>query len=257
VFDTPELSGKLRVNNNGDIVLPLVGSVHIAGLKPEQAEDIIRHKFIDGGFLKDPQVTIFVTESATQGVSIVGEVYKPGVYPAFGLHHLLDYLSMAEGLTPLAGTTITITHADHPENPENVKVTSGAAPKPINNPEIMPGDTIFVERTGIVYVVGDVLRPGGFPMNHDQHLTVLQAIALSLGTNYTAAKSDAKIIRTTVQGREEIPVNLKKILAAKAPDMPMQDNDILFVPSSAGKNVLKGLQTALPGAASATIYRVP
>jgi polysaccharide biosynthesis/export protein len=257
VFDTPELSGKLRVNNNGDILLPLVGSVHVAGQKPEQAQDIIRQKFIEGGFLKDPQVTIFVTESATQGVSIVGEVHKPGVYPAFGSHHLLDYLSMAEGLTPLAGTTITITHANHPDQPENVMVTSGAAPQPINNPEIMPGDTIFVDRTGIVYVVGDVMRPGGFPMNHDQHLTVLQAVALSLGTNYTAAKSDVRIIRSTAQGREEIPVNLKKILASKAPDMPMQDNDILFVPSSAGKNVLKGIGAVMPGAASATIYRVP
>jgi len=257
VFDTPELSGKLRVNNNGDILLPLVGSVHVAGLKPEQVQDIIRQKFIEGGFLKDPQVTIFVTESATQGVSIVGEVHKPGVYPAFGSHHLLDYLSMAEGLTPLAGTTITITHANHPDQAENVKVTSGAAPQPINNPEIMPGDTIFVERTGIVYVVGDVMRPGGFPMNHDQHLTVLQAVALSLGTNYTAAKSDVRIIRSTPQGREEIPVNLKKILASKAPDMPMEDNDILFVPSSTGKNVLKGIGAVMPGAASATIYRVP
>lgn len=257
VFDTPELSGKLRVNNNGDILLPLVGSVHVAGLKPEQVQNIIRQKFIEGGFLKDPQVTIFVTESATQGVSIVGEVHKPGVYPAFGSHHLLDYLSMAEGLTPLAGTTITITHANHPDQPENVKVTSGAAPQAINNPEIMPGDTIFVERTGIVYVLGDVLRPGGFPMNHDQHLTVLQAVALSLGTNYTAAKSDVRIIRSTPQGREEIPVNLKKILASKAPDMPMEDNDILFVPSSAGKNVLKGIGAVMPGAASATIYRVP
>jgi polysaccharide export outer membrane protein len=257
VFDTPELTGKLRVNNSGDILLPLVGSIHVAGLQPAQAQNMIRQKFIDGGFLKDPQVTIFVTESATQGVSIVGEVHKPGVYPAFGAHRLLDYLSMAEGLTALAGTTITITHANHPDQPDNVSVTSGAAPQPVNNPEILPGDTIFVERTGIVYVIGDVLRPGGFPMSHDQHLTVLQAVALSMGTNYTAAKSDVRIIRTTAQGREEIPVNLKKILASKAPDMPLQDNDILFVPSSTGKNVLKGIGAAMPGAASATIYRMP
>jgi polysaccharide export outer membrane protein len=257
VFDTPELTGKLRVNNSGDILLPLVGSIHVAGLQPAQAQNMIRQKFIDGGFLKDPQVTIFVTESATQGVSIVGEVHKPGVYPAFGAHRLLDYLSMAEGLTALAGTTITITHMNHPDQPENVSVTSGAAPQPVNNPEILPGDTIFVERTGIVYVVGDVMRPGGFPMSHDQHLTVLQAVALSMGTNYTAAKSDVRIIRTTAQGREEIPVNLKKILASKALDMPLQDNDILFIPSSAGRNVLKGIGAAMPGAASATIYRMP
>src|SRR5271170_2762836 len=69
VFDTPELSGKLRVSNAGDISLPLVGSLHVAGLKAEEAQNSIRQKFIDGGFLKDPQVTVFVAEYATQNVS--------------------------------------------------------------------------------------------------------------------------------------------------------------------------------------------
>src|SRR5580658_7874783 len=74
VFDTPELSGKLRVSNTGDIILPLVGSLHVQGLKAEQAQDLIRQKFISGGFVKDPQVTIFISEYATQGVSVLGEV---------------------------------------------------------------------------------------------------------------------------------------------------------------------------------------
>src|SRR5579863_794510 len=197
VFDTPELSGKLRVSNTGDIILPLVGSIHVAGMKAEDAQNLIRQKFIDGGFLKDPQVTVFVAEYATQGVSILGEVKTPGVYPAFGSHHLLDYISVAGGLTPLAGTTITITHAGHPELAEDVRISASAAAKPSDNPEILPGDSIFVERTGLVYVIGEVIRPGGFPMDHDQHLTILQAIALAQGMKYTAAKGSAKIIRTT------------------------------------------------------------
>lgn len=94
-------------------------------------------------------------------------------------------------------------------------------------------------------------------MDHDQHVTILQAIALAQGTSYTAAKGSAKIIRTTPQGRQEIPVNLKNILAAKAPDQPLQDNDILFVPSSAARSTLKNMETLLPVAASATIYRIP
>src|SRR6202140_4263490 len=109
VFDTPELSGKLRVSNTGDISLPLVGSLHVAGLKADDVQTLIRRKFIEGGFLKDPQVTVFVVEYATQGVSVLGEVKTPGIYPAFGSHHLLDYISVAGGLTPSAGTTITIT----------------------------------------------------------------------------------------------------------------------------------------------------
>jgi len=257
VFDTPELSGKLRVSNTGDVILPLVGTLHLQGLKAGEAQTLIRQKFIDGGFLKDPQVMVFISEYATQNVSVVGEVHKPGIYPAFGTHRLLDYLSLAEGLTPLAGTAIVITHSGHPEQPQRVKMTSGAAPQPENNPEILPGDTIFVERTGIVYVVGDVARPGGFPMDHDGQLTILQAVALAQGTNGTAAKGSVKLIRTTPQGRQEIPVDLKRILTAKATDLSMQDNDILFVPSSMAKNTWKGIESALPAVAGASIYRVP
>jgi polysaccharide export outer membrane protein len=257
VFDTPELSGKLRVSNTGDIILPLVGSIHVAGMKAGDVQNLIRQKFIDGGFLKDPQVTVFVAEYATQGVSVLGEVKTPGIYPAFGAHNLMDYISLAGGLTPLAGTNITVTRVANPDDPEHVKISASSAPKPLNNPEILPGDSIFVEKTGLVYVIGEVARPGGFPMDHDNHLTILQAIALAQGTTYTASKGSTKIIRTTPQGHEEIPVDLKKILASKATDAPLQDNDILFVPSSAAKATLKNMETLLPVAASATIYRVP
>ena len=257
VFDTPELSGKLRVSNTGDILLPLVGSLHVQGLKAEEAQNLIRQKLITGGFLKDPQVTIFIAEYATEGVSVVGEVKNPGIYPAFGEHHLLDYISVAQGFTPLAGTRITITHAGKSTEPQYVKVTAGATPKPENNPEILPGDTIYVERTGIIYVVGDVAHPGGFPMDHDGQLSILQAVALAQGTNPTAAKGSVRLIRTTTQGRQEIPINLKKILSSKDTDLAMQDNDILFVPSSAAKNALKDMEAALPAAAAATVYRLP
>jgi polysaccharide export outer membrane protein len=257
VFDTPELSGKLRVSNTGEVILPLIGKLHVAGMKAEDAASLIRQKFIDGAYLKDPQVTVFIAEYATQNVSVLGEVKNPGIYPALGAHHLLDYISAAQGLTPLAGTRITITHGADPNSPEQVKVTAGATPKPENNPLVVAGDTIYVERTGVIYVLGDVLRPGGYPMDHDGQLSILQAIALAQGTNPTAAKSSAKLIRTTTEGRQEIPVNLKKILQSKSTDLSMRDNDILFVPSSAAKNAMKDIETALPTAAAASIYRVP
>ena len=257
VLDTPELSGKLRVSNTGDVILPLVGSLHLENLEAVDAQALIRQKFIDGRFLKDPQVTLFIAEYASRNVSVVGEVHKPGVYPAFGTHYLLDYLSLAEGLTPLAGTAIVITQTGHSGEAQAVKITAGTAPLPENNPEILPGDTIFVERTGIVYVVGDVAHPGGFPMDHDGHLSILQAIALAQGMNATAAKGSAKLIRTTLQGRQEIPVNLKKVLSSKETDLAMQDNDILFVPSSAAKSAFKDFESALPAAAGAGIYRIP
>jgi polysaccharide biosynthesis/export protein len=257
VFDTPELAGKLRVSNNGDVILPLVGSIHVAGLSANEMQSLIREKLIAGGFMNDPQVTVFIAEYATQGVSVLGEVKSPGVYPAFGDHHLVDYISLAGGLTALAGNTVTITHADHPNQPEQVRVSSNAPSRIQNNPVILPGDSIFVEKTGIIYVIGDVVRPGGFPMDHDDHLTILQALALAQGTTYSAKKSSSVLIRNTGQGRESIPVDLKKILANKAVDEPLHDNDILFVPNSSGKTALKNMEAIVPVAAAATIYRVP
>ena len=94
-------------------------------------------------------------------------------------------------------------------------------------------------------------------MDHDGQLTILQAIALAQGTNSTAAKGSAKLIRTTPQGHQELPVNLKKILTAKATDLLLQDNDILFIPSSVAKNTWKSIESALPAAAGASIYRIP
>jgi polysaccharide biosynthesis/export protein len=257
VFDTPELSGKLRVSNTGDVTFPLIGTLHLESMTVEQAESVVRQKLIDGAFLKNPEVTLFIAEYATQGVSVVGEVHKPGVYPAFGDHRLLDYLSLAEGLTPLAGTTITITHAGQPDEPHKVKVASGDSPKPENNPQISPGDTIFVSHAGLIYVIGDVARPGGFAMDHNEQITILQALALAQGINYTAAKGATRLIRTTPQGRVQIPVDLKKIMASKATDLEMRDNDILLIPSSMTKGVLKGIGTTVPAIAGAAIYRVP
>jgi polysaccharide biosynthesis/export protein len=257
VFDTPELSGKLRVSNTGDVVLPLVGSLQVAGLKAEDAAALIGRKFAEGGYVKEPQVTVFIAEYATQNVAVLGEVKNPGIYPAFGAHDLLDYLSAAQGLTPLAGTTISITHPGQPGAPEFVTLTAGVNPKAQSNPKILPGDRIFVGRAGIVYVVGDVVHPGGFPLDHDGQMSILQAIALAQGTNSTAAKSSARLIRTTSEGRQEIPVNLKKILRSEATDLALRDNDILFVPNSSAKTTLKDLEQVLPAAAGASVYRIP
>lgn len=252
VFDTPELTGSLRVSNRGDVTVPLAGNLKVAGLTVEQAQEVIRERLVQGHFLKDPGITLFVVEYATQGVSVAGEVQKPGIYPTFGAHRLLDYISLAQGLTPLAGTTVTISHRGAAQNAEPVKLTG----RMTTNPEILPGDTIFVEKAGIVYVVGDVGRAGGFPMTHDERLTVLQALALAEGANRTAAERSAKLIRESPAGRQEIPINLRKIVSARAPDLALQDQDILFVPSSLGKSAIKrGLEAAVQAAVGVAIYR--
>jgi polysaccharide biosynthesis/export protein len=253
VFDTPELSGKARVSNSGDVSLPLLGVLHVTGLTTDQAQKLVADSLIQKQLVKEPQVSVFVAEYATQGVSVLGEVKHPGIFPSLGQHRLLDYISLAEGLTPMAGTSVTITPRGN-SAPRTLTLPSISSPTPEQNPEILPGDTIFVARTGLIYVVGDVARPGGFALDHDQHLTVLQAIALAQGLNGTAARSKARLIRKIAGGNQEIPVNLAKLMRSRASDLPLQDNDILFVPQSGTRSALKATQGAIAGIATASIY---
>jgi polysaccharide biosynthesis/export protein len=256
VFDTPELSGKLRVDEHGNIALPLAGDLAVSGLTAEQAARAIEAKLLRTEILKDPHVLVTVLEYATQGVALLGEVKEPGVYPLLGPHALLDLISSAGGLNPNAGELVTITHRAEPNKPVVVKIGT----KPGSTAafvDIRPGDTVMVSHAGIVYVVGDVGKPGGFLIERDDHLTVLRAIALAQGTNRTAALNSAKLIRQTGDKREELAVPLQKILSNKVPDRTLADGDILFIPSSAAKNALRNVESILPAAAGAAIYRVP
>ncbi|HYT24094.1 MAG TPA: polysaccharide biosynthesis/export family protein [Candidatus Polarisedimenticolia bacterium] len=109
-----------------------------------------------------------------------------------------------------------------------------------SNPLVHPGDIVKVTRAGVVYVIGEVRRPGGFALKSNERISVLQALALSEGLTRTAAKAEARIIRTDQQSgeREETPINLGKILAGKAPDPILDPKDIVFVPNSAAKSTL-------------------
>jgi polysaccharide biosynthesis/export protein len=252
VFDTPELSGKARVSNSGQVSLPLLGQLQVAGLTTDQAQTAVAKSLVDRQLVKDPQVSVFVAEYATQGVSVLGEVKHPGIFPALGQHRLLDFISLAEGLTPMAGTSITITPRGS-SAPRTLTLPSISSPTPEQNPEISPGDTIFVAKTGLVYVVGDVARPGGFALDHDQHLTVIQAIALAQGLNGTAAKNKARLIRKSSSGTEEIALNLGRILHSREGDLSLQDGDIVFVPDSRLKSSLKAGSSAIAGMATAAV----
>jgi len=257
VFDTAELSGKFRVDERGDISLPLAGFIPVAGLTAEQAALAIETRFRQKDILKDPHVSVTILEYATQGVTIMGEVRNPGVYPLLGTHDLLDLISAAGGLTSEAGRTVTVTHRGDLDHPVVTKVAGQPGSMPGVKIDIWPGDTIAVSHAGTIYVLGDVGRPGGFLIKNDDRLTILQAIALAQGTNRTAALGRVKVIRKTDTGPEELLVSLKKILTSNAPDERLSDGDILFVPSSGAKNALHSVEEILPAAAGASIYRVP
>ncbi len=127
-----------------------------------------------------------------------------------------------------------------------------------NNVSVEPGDTIVVSKAGVVYVVGDVHQPGGFVMENGNDITVLKAIALAQGTNPNAALNAAKLIRKTPEGPKDVPLSLKQILAAKAPDLQLQPDDVVFVPGSAGMSAAKrGAEAILQMATGVAIWRMP
>jgi|SRR5579862_2407064 len=253
VFDTPELSGKLRVDEHGQITLPIGGAVEVKGLTAGQARQAIENIFREQHILRDPHVEVFVLEYATQGVTVGGEVKLPGVYPWAAKHSVEDFITLAGGVTPSASKTVTL-NRQHGEQVVTFPLSNSPQSAVASDVEIEPGDRIIVARAGVVYVVGDVGRPGGYLIESKETITVLQALALAQGMNKTA-KYDAKLIRSTPAGRKESDLPLKKILANQGNDPKLQDGDILFVPVSGGKQWAdKGLTSILQMAVGVVIY---
>jgi polysaccharide export outer membrane protein len=257
IYGVTDFRQETRVNESGDLSLPLIGSVRIGGATVEEAQDVIAKSLVEGGYFRDPHVNVVIKDFASQGVSILGEVTKPGVYPMVGTRRLYDLFSMAGGLTNKAGKVVGISHRDQPGTSERIVMSEDPAKSVENNVEIFPGDTIVVSKAGIVYVVGDVQRPGGFVMENNERMTVLQAVALAQGTNRTAALNSAKILRRTSVGPQEVKIPLKQIMAAKASDMDLQAEDILFIPGSAAKSAFsRGMESVFQVATSVAIYGV-
>jgi polysaccharide export outer membrane protein len=255
VYNVPELSTKARVSNSGDVYLPLIDYVHVGDLTIEEAQTLIAKRLLDGGFVRSPHVTIFVNESSSQGVTILGEVSKPGIYPNLGDHKLYEIVSEAGGFTQSAAKRVSIIRRNQPL-PLNVTLPKNLADDLSSNVDIMPGDTIHVPRAPVIYVVGDVGRPSGLLVDNGS-LTVLQALALAGGTNRTAKMGGIRIIRKGPTGMTETPVPLKKMLEAKAPDIQLQGDDILFIPVSGGRMMAaRTLEAAMSMATSVSIYAV-
>jgi len=255
VYNVPELATKARVGTTGDVYLPLVDYVHLAGLTVEEAQSLLEKRLADGGFVRNPHVTIFVDESPSQGVTLLGEVSKPGIYPVLGDRKLYDIISEAGGFTATAARKVSIIRHNPPQA-TTLNLPRNLADDLQNNVEVLPGDTITVPRAPIIYVVGDVGRPSGLLVDNGS-LTVLQAVALAGGTNKTAKMNGIRIIRKGPAGMSETQVPLKKMLEAKAPDIPLQGDDILFVPVSGGKVLAsRTFEAAMSAATAVTIYTV-
>lgn len=263
----------IPIDSLGNIDLPTVGRIAAAGLTTEQLEAAIKARLKK--YLVDPDVSVYLAEMRSQPISVLGAVQQPGVHQLQGEKSLFEVLSLAGGLRENSGNVVKITRKlrwgriplanvqDDPSGQFSVASVSVkdimSASNPAENITIKPEDVVSVPQADMIYAIGAIKKPGGYALGVNRSLSVLQILSLAEGLEKIAATSDAKIMRAVAgtSDRTEIPVNLKKILAGKGSDVPLQADDILFVPTSASKSVGYRTLEALAQSAGFAIYRVP
>lgn len=285
VFDVPELSRDVRVNESGYVAIPLIpAKIQAGGLTPFQFQDKLAELLQANGLVTNPRITVTVKEQHSEPITVIGAVKMPVTIQAVHQMNLLQVLSQAGGIADDAGSKVLITRA--PRLPEANKTSAdtpeagNSANTPVTdeititidlndlldsgdskyNVPLIGGDVVTVPRAGVVYAVGAVQHPGGFVMQSDrQSLTVLKVLSLAGGLTGTAKGGNAVILRQPPgsQQRQQVPVDVKKILALKSEDVPLRQNDILYVPDSTGKHALRrSAEVALAIATGAAIIRV-
>jgi polysaccharide export outer membrane protein len=259
VFEVEELSGPVSIDADGLIRLPLVGAVAVGGLTTGQIETRLAALY-GKNLLQDPQISVAVEEFGSQPVSVLGAVKEPGVLQLQGSRRLLDVIAMAGGLSEQAGERILIRRpgADESAPPLEIAVpvkqmlASGADSQ--FNPWILPHDTIQAETAGLVYVLGSVNRPGGFPIKDQEQITALQAMSLAEGSKPTASLQRAQIIRGL--DKTEIAISVKDVIKGKAPDPILLPNDILYIPDSRFKSAsARGAEAIVQMAVGLVVWR--
>jgi polysaccharide export outer membrane protein len=255
VYGASDLSGRTRVSNDGNILIPLVGYVRVAGLSSSEAEATIEAQLRKNNILNDPHVSVYAKEYTSSGISVVGEVAKPGFYSVLGPHRLFDVLQLAGGITDRAANKVVISHRDQTDT-TTLSISKDPAEMATSNVELRPGDTVVVPRAGIVYALGEVTRPGGYVLNSSGGVTVLQVVAVAGGTTRLASAGKTRLLHRTDNGFQEQQIDVKKLLRGKIQDIALRDQDILFVPTNGIKSALNA--SMLVGfAATAAIYHIP
>jgi polysaccharide export outer membrane protein len=263
VPNAPDLSEKpFRIEANGQVKLPMIGRIQAGGLTVDQLETEVAKRL--GEFLEQPEVTISITEFRSEPVSIIGAVATPGMHQIEGSKTLLEMVAVAGGLRPDAGPTIKITRQ---LNQGRIPVPGAAddssgkfsvaeidlkdvteARKPEYNIIIKPHDVLSVPRAESVYVIGEVTHAGSLSLSESPSMSVLEAVSSSGGLLRTAAPNHAMILRLAEgqSRRNEIPVDVKRIMAGKSSDTHLLGGDVLVIPGSTGKRAaLRTLEAAV------------
>ena len=264
----------VRIDTSGFLDLPLIGRVHAAGLTVNQLEANLIQRL--SSEIRDPRVSVEVVDFGSQPVTVIGAVTQPGVHQLQGRKTLAEVLSLAGGLKDDCGPKINISRSlkwgaiplPNAKNDSTGQFSIAdvrvkellAANDPALNIMIQPNDVITVPQAEMVYVIGAVKKPGGFILNKESTVSVLQALSFAEGLGDTPAPRKSKILRPIPgsTNRQEIALDLTKVLAGKGEDVALRPNDILLVPTNTPKKAItKAAETVLQTAAGVAIYRVP
>jgi polysaccharide export outer membrane protein len=260
VANCPELTRNFRVSHDGTLALPLLKArIQAAGKEPSEIESDVSEALTKEQILVNPVVSAAVVEYRSVPVSVMGAVKHPITFQAVGPVTLLDALTRAEGLGADAGAEILVTRTratpdGHPGLVERIPVRGLIDDAdPALNIRLRGGEEIRVPPAGRVYVLGNVKKSGAFSIQDGNDTTVLKAIALSEGL-LPYANKQAYIYRREAgkNNRDEIPIELSKIMDRKSADVPLQANDILYIPDSKGRKMTAQTLERIAGFGSAT-----
>ncbi|HVB59250.1 MAG TPA: polysaccharide biosynthesis/export family protein [Candidatus Acidoferrales bacterium] len=262
-LDSDEISKQWRVTSTGDLDLPLVGKVHAAGLTSDQLQQELTEKL--GKFVRDPEVTVYVSEFRSRPVTVAGGVHRPGTLQLDGPTTLLGLLQMAGGLDA-PGPTLIVTReikygtiplpgaqTDADGRHSSIELTIRDVTDPsteASNLPMQPHDVVSVlTQHRLVYIIGEVNRPGAIELVTQSAVSVMQVLAASGGLTKTAAPGKTEIMRLDPQGiyKRFASIDLKKVMKGKAEDRLLTAGDILVVPTSSVKTYFQSFTAATVG----------
>lgn len=249
-FAAPEYDVRMSVSPSGDIAIPYAGVFHIGGMTSVQAADAITKLFRDRQILNNPHV-IVTTRQYGYSVTVLGEVHRPGIYPLAGRKRLIDVLTEAGGITNQAGHVIQVFSAKSLKKPTILLWDPTLRENNNASLKLQAGETVLVSRCGVVYVGGNVVKPGAFPLCDSNHTTLTEIMALAAGPKPSSWPQRTLLIRNSGSGTRVMEkIHLDDVLRGKAPDPIMKPDDIVYVPPSSLKAASKVLLTAAIGFAS-------
>lgn len=273
MYDFPDLSGSpvsRHVNADGTVYLPYAGTVRVQGMAPDEVERAVGEALRTKGIVKQPNVVVDIVTASNMLAYVMGEVRTPKSISLYAPAPISYVLSQVGGTTGLAAFHLTIIHPSE-ESPTSVDFDPDTPTLSAMNTLVRPGDIVNVSRMGVFFVVGEVNRPGVFPMGGGlslgaptfasgfgvvKHMTLLEAITQAGGITPIAQRSKTRILRTVDGKREEIVIDLLKLSRGEVADPLLHPDDIIYVPSSYIRTVTNNIfSTAVSAAYVANLYK--